>query len=71
VNNLNTIAMPANLAKRQFNGILLMVIGAFTGFISCVLSLINPIPEFYGIFLYGLTSLAITLALIGLYLLLE
>jgi hypothetical protein len=48
-----------------------MVIGAFTGFISCVLSLINPIPELYGIFLYGLTSLAIILALIGLYLLLE
>ncbi|MCF1715855.1 hypothetical protein L0U88_14545 [Flavihumibacter sp. RY-1] len=63
--------MPANLAKRQFNGILLMVIGAFIGFISCVLSLINPIPEFYGIFLYGLTSIAIILALIGLYFLLE
>ncbi|KYP16304.1 hypothetical protein [Flavihumibacter sp. CACIAM 22H1] len=63
--------MKTNTAKRQFAGFLLMGIGAFIGFISCVLSLLNPIPELYNLILYGLTSVAIVVALIGLYLVLE
>ena len=55
-------------AKRQFLGFLFLGTGAFLGFISCVLTLVNPIPELYGVILYGLTSIALIIIFIGLYL---
>lgn len=58
-------------AKKQFGGFLCCGIGAFLGFVGCVLSMINPVPELYGFFLYGLTSLAILVIFAGLYLLFE
>ena len=54
-------------AKRQMIGFILMASGAFMGFLSCVLSLTNPIPELYYIILYGFTSLAILVICAGLY----
>lgn len=46
-------------------------LGAFTGFISCVLSIINPVPELYNVFLFGLTSVAVLIVFAGLYFLFE
>lgn len=57
--------------KRRWNGFLCMGLGALIGFISCVLSLINPIPELYYITLYGLTSVAIIVVFLGLYFVFE
>ncbi len=58
-------------AKRQTNGFIYLAGGAFLGFISCVLTLINPVPVLYNIILYGLTSISILVICLGLYYLLE
>jgi VIT1/CCC1 family predicted Fe2+/Mn2+ transporter len=58
-------------AKKLFAGFVCMGVGAFLGFLSCVITLINPIPALYSIILYGLTSLAILVILVGLYLVFE
>ena len=58
-------------SKRQFTGFCCMGFGAFLGFISCVLSIINPIPELYNLTLFGLTSVAILIVFYGLYCLFE
>lgn len=57
--------------KRQFTGFVCLAAGAFLGFISCVLTLINPVPELYNLILYGLTSVAVVVIVLGLYYLLE
>lgn len=54
-------------AKRQFVGFIFLGIGAFVGFISCVTALVNPVPELFYWFLYGITSLALILIFYGLY----
>jgi hypothetical protein len=58
-------------AKKQFAGFICMGLGAFLGFLSCVLSIINPLPELYSVFLFGLTSIAILVIVYGLYLVFE
>lgn len=58
-------------ARRQFTGFIYMGSGAFLGFISGLLSVINPIPELYYYILYGLTSIALILIFIGLYFIFE
>lgn len=58
-------------AKRQFNGFVLLGAGAFLGFVSCLLSVVNPIPSLYYAILYGLTSVALALIFWGLYLVFE
>lgn len=57
--------------KRLTKGFISMGIGAFLGFISCVLSLTNPVPELYYWVLYGLTSVAIVVIFVGLYFVFE
>ena len=57
--------------KRQFNGFVCLAAGALLGFISCVLTLVNPVPELYNWILYGLTSVAVSIIILGLYYLLE
>jgi hypothetical protein len=57
--------------KQQAKGFILTSTGAFLGFISCLLTVFNPIPELYNIILFGLTSFAILLIFIGLYLVFE
>jgi len=59
------------VARRQAKGFICMGIGAILGFISCVMTLVNPIPALYDIILYGLTSIAIIIIFIGLYLVFE
>ncbi len=58
-------------SKRQFKGFILLGGGAFLGFVSCVMTLVNPIPELYNVFLYGLTSVALTAMIMGLYYIFE
>ncbi len=58
-------------AKKQFSGFCCMALGAFLGFISCVLSIINPVPELYNVILFGLTSVAILIICLGLYFVFE
>jgi hypothetical protein len=58
-------------AKRLVTGFVCIGVGAFLGFVSCVLTIINPIPELYNWILYGLTSIAITTIFIGLYFVFE
>lgn len=54
-------------ARRQTMGAVYLVAGGLIGFISCVLAIVDPIPELYNWFLFGLTSVAILLACYGLY----
>jgi hypothetical protein len=58
-------------AKRQNIGFILMAIGAFLGLMSCLLTILNPFPELFGFTLYGLTSIAIIVAFVGLYYIFE
>jgi hypothetical protein len=63
--------VPNENAIRQKRGFAFAGGGAVLGFISCVLSLTNPVPELYDVILYGLTSVAIILIFIGLYFIFE
>jgi hypothetical protein len=58
-------------AKRQNTGFILMGIGAFLGFISCVLTMIDAFPGLRDFFMYGLTTAGICTALYGLYMVFE
>lgn len=58
-------------AKRQFSGFFFSALGALLGFISCLLTIINPFPELYNVILFGLTSVAILVICYGLYLIFE
>ncbi|MEI6313103.1 MAG: hypothetical protein WCP57_12650 [Bacteroidota bacterium] len=53
--------------KRQYRGFMFMGIGAFIGFLSCVLTMLDLVPELRGIALYGLTSIGVGLAFLGAY----
>lgn len=57
--------------KRQFTGFVCLAAGAIIGFLSCLLTLINPVPGLYNWTLYGLTSVAVVLIVLGLYYLME
>ncbi|HMU71880.1 MAG TPA: hypothetical protein PKD93_04040 [Ferruginibacter sp.] len=57
--------------KRQFAGFVYLAIGAVLGFISCILTVFNPVPELYNWILFGLTSVAVLIIFLGLYYLLE
>lgn len=54
-------------AKRLVKGFIYLSAGAFLGFLSCILTMINPVPELYNWILFGLTSIAILLICYGLY----
>ncbi len=58
-------------SKSQFNGFICLGAGAFLGFISCLLSILNPFPEFYYAILFGFTALAICIIMAGLYIIFE
>lgn len=57
--------------KRQFTGFIILGAGATLGFISCLLSVLNPVPELYYWFLYGFTSIALVFIFLGLYFIFE
>ena len=56
---------------RLQNGFIWLAIGAVLGFISCVLSLWNPIPSLFNLILFGLTPVSIVMVCYGLYLVFE
>ncbi len=58
-------------ARQQFIGFICMGVGAFLGFLSCVLSIANPWPDLYNLILFGLTSVAILIICLGLYFVFE
>ena len=58
-------------AKRQFTGFVLMAIGAFIGFLSCVLTVSEFFPEWYNFILYGLTIIGVSIVFMGLYFVFE
>lgn len=57
--------------KRQTRGFILMGTGAFVGFLSCVLTMTDLFPALNNLFLYGLTSIAVCIAIFGAYLVFE
>lgn len=59
------------LDERQTIGFVLAGIGSFLGFLSCVFTMLDVFPEFRGFVLYGLTSLGIVVATLGLYFIFE
>ncbi len=58
-------------AKKQMRGFICMAVGAFLGFISCVFTMINPVPALYDLVLYGVTSVAVAIVFVGLYYVVE
>ncbi len=59
------------IEHRNTQGWLWMGIGGFLGLVSCVLTMLEPLPVCRGIFMYGLTSVAVAIALYGCYLVME
>jgi len=59
------------LSKRITLGWTLMFVGGAVGLLSCVITMIDPLPDFRGLFMYGITSVAITMSLYGCYLVME
>lgn len=57
--------------KRQTRGFMFSGLGAFIGFAGGILSVLNPVPELFYFFLFGFTSLAVVLVILGLYFLFE
>lgn len=54
-------------SDRSTRGFLLMVVGALTGFASCMLTLLNVMPEMRDFFMVGLTTIAISIVVVGCY----
>lgn len=59
------------LSKRITLGWTLMFVGGALGLLSCIITMIDPLPDFRGLFMYGITSVAITMSLYGCYLVME
>jgi hypothetical protein len=57
--------------EKQNMGFILTGIGAFIGFLSCVFTMLDLIPELRGFMLYGLTSIALVFIFVGLYYIFE
>ncbi|MDB5280318.1 MAG: hypothetical protein JWR61_5273 [Ferruginibacter sp.] len=58
-------------AKKLQAGFICMAAGAFLGFVSCLLTILNPFPDLYNVILFGLTSVAICIICLGMYLVFE
>lgn len=67
INDYLTEFRKAQNAKRRFKGFICLGVGAFLGFLSCILTVINPVPELYNWILFGLTSISILIICLGLY----
>lgn len=57
--------------EKQTLGFVILGIGAFIGFLSCVFTMLDLIPELRGFMLYGLTSIALVFIMAGLYFVFE
>lgn len=58
-------------SQKLNSGLLFIIIGGTIGFISCVLGILNPIPEYHNMFLYGLTLISVLLVTYGMYVIFE
>ncbi|HSF90032.1 MAG TPA: hypothetical protein VLA46_11480, partial [Saprospiraceae bacterium] len=56
------------IARRNTMGWCMMGLGGFLGLVSCVLTMLDPLPDFRGLFMYGFTSIAVIMAFYGCYL---
>lgn len=56
---------------RSKKGFVLIVVGALLGFISCILTILDIFPALRDIILVGLTTLAISIAVLGCYYIFE
>jgi hypothetical protein len=54
-------------AKKRSLGFICMGIGAFLGFLSCVLTITHALPNMFEFIFYGLTMLAVCLVVYGMY----
>ncbi|MBP7184839.1 MAG: hypothetical protein KBA06_04980 [Saprospiraceae bacterium] len=59
------------VANRLQTGFKITGAGSFLCFISCVLTMLNVMPEYRSFFLYGLTSIGASLILVGFYFIFE
>jgi len=59
------------VARRNTMGWIMMFTGGFLGLVSCVLTMLDPLPEMRGVFMYGFTTVAVTMAMYGCYLVME
>lgn len=57
--------------KRSRKGLFFMILGAVLGFISCVLTLTDLFPDLREVIMVGLTSVAISIAVLGCYFVFE
>ena len=57
--------------KRNSLGWLMMFAGGALGLVSCVLTMIDPLPELRWVFMYVFTTIAVSVALYGCYLVME
>jgi hypothetical protein len=57
--------------RRSTQGWTWMGIGGFMGLLSCVLTMIDPMPDLRWLFMYGFTTAAVSIALYGCYLVME
>ncbi len=55
-------------ANKQITGFVFMAVGAFIGFLACVMAMINPMPDMQDFFLFGLTLIAVGMMMYGMYL---
>ena len=53
--------------KRRTKGFLCMALGAFLGFLSCVLTITHALPHMFDFIFYGLTTLAVCVVVYGMY----
>ena len=63
---LNSIKKMRN-ERRRSTGFICMATGAFLGFLSCVLTITHALPHMYDFIMYGLTSIAVCIVVLGLY----
>lgn len=61
----------AQCSKRQMQGFIWMGLGAFLGFLSCLLTVLNPFPALHSAILYGVTSVGVAMIFWGFYLVFE
>jgi hypothetical protein len=57
--------------ERQIAGFIIFAIGGLLGFVGCVFTMLDFYPNLREFFLYGLTSVAVIMVFISLYLILE
>ena len=55
----------------QIAGFIIFAIGGLLGFVGCVFTMLDFYPNLREFFLYGLTSVAVIMVFISLYLILE